>query len=182
MTEHHFTLVIDGDVDAHIDDLFEAGCDDATFGSVDGTQYAEFDREADSLFHAIISAINDVESVDALHVTRVEPNELVTLSEIATRLGRSRESVRLLAAGRRGAATPRAGQRPFPAPASHLRTRNKLWRWTDVAVWDGRISALDLTASRVLIAANAALELRNQSTELPDDTARELADFAGATR
>lgn len=171
MTEHHYTLVIDGEVDAHIDELFEAGCDDATFGSVDGTQYAEFDREADSLAHAILSAIGDVESVEGLRVTRVEPNELVTLSEIATRLGRTRESVRLLAAGKRGA--------DFPAPASHLRTRNKLWRWTDIAAWDGRLSAADLVASRVLIAANAALELRNQASNLPGDTARELAGLAG---
>lgn len=179
MTEHHFTLIIDGDVDAHIDELFAAGCDDATFGSIDNTQYAEFDREADSPAHAIITAINDVESVKGLRVTRVEPNELVTISEIAARLGRSRESVRLLATGQRGAGA-RAGQRAFPAPVSHLRTRNKLWRWTDIAAWDGRLSPADVAASRVLIAANAALELRNQFSELPGDTARELADLAGA--
>jgi hypothetical protein len=179
MTEHHFTLVIDGDVDAHIDELFEAGCDDAMFGSVEGTQYAEFDREGGTLAHAIVSAIGDVESVNGLRVTRVEPNELLTISELASRLGRSRESVRLLAVGERGV---RAGQRPFPAPASHLRTRNKLWRWTDVAAWDGRISPTDVTASRVLIAANAALELRNQSSELPGDAVRELAGLAGGAR
>lgn len=37
--------------------LFEAGCDDATLGEVDGQQFADFTRRATSLVKAIISAI-----------------------------------------------------------------------------------------------------------------------------
>ncbi len=68
MVEHNFTLIIDGDVDAKLDALFEAGCDDATFGAVDGTYYAVFDREAPTFDMAVSSAISDIESVSGLQV------------------------------------------------------------------------------------------------------------------
>lgn len=60
-TEHGFTLVIEGDVEAKIDDLFEAGCSDALFRSVDGVHHADFDREAPTLDEAVASAVADVE-------------------------------------------------------------------------------------------------------------------------
>jgi len=68
MIEHNFTLIIEGDVDAKLDDLFEAGCDDATFGSVDGTHYAVFDRTAPTFDAAVSSATSDIESVPGLRV------------------------------------------------------------------------------------------------------------------
>ena len=172
MTEYTFTLLIDGDVEAHIDELFEAGCDDATFGSVDGAQFADFDRESETFAHAVVSAIRAVESVDGLQVRRVEPEELVTLAEIAERLGRTRQSVHLLAVGARGAG--------FPPPTSHLRSRTKLWRWTAVAEWAGDLPAEAVANGRVLAAANAALELRDQARQLSDDAAQELLTLAEA--
>lgn len=161
MAEHSFTLAIDGDIDEKIDKLFEAGCDDATFGSVNGAHYADFDREAPTLAKAIYSAITDVESVPGLRVRRVEPDDLVTASEIAERLERSREGVRLLIAGERGPGN-------FPAPASHLRSRNRLWRWSDVAAWAGETNAQDLAKARLIAAANAALDLRAASPDLTE--------------
>jgi hypothetical protein len=169
MPEHNFTLLITGEVDAHIDELYEAGCDDATFGSVDGVQYADFSREARTLSEAITSAIRDVESVGGLRITRVEPEDLVTGAEIAKRLSRSRESVRLLASGERGTG--------FPAPVSHIRSRNRLWRWADVAAWAGKAPPAELAAARVIAAANGALELRN--AELAADDRAVLAGLAG---
>jgi hypothetical protein len=168
MPDHSFTLLISGNVDAHIDELFEAGCDDATFGSVDGVQYADFDREAPTLSEAIASAIRCVESVDDLRVIRVEPEDLVTAAEIAERLGRSRESVRLLANGERGTG--------FPAPVSHVRSRNRLWRWAEVATWDEKATPDELAAARVIAAANGALELRN--AELTAGDRKVLAGLA----
>ena len=165
MNEYAFTLIIDGDVESHLDELFEAGCDDATFGSVDGTQYADFDREASSLSAAIASAIAAVESVDNLGVVRVEPDELVTQAEIAKRLQRTRESIRLLASGRR-----RSGS--FPPPASHIHHKSRLWRWSDVAAWAGKDDQR-VADARVLAAWNAALELRKSGDALPPE-AREL--------
>jgi hypothetical protein len=162
MAEKEFTLVIDGPVkdDQIINALFEHGCDDATFGAVDGVGYADFHREAPNLADAVFSAIKDVESVAGLTVLRVEPDDLVTLSEIAQRLGRTRESVRLLAAGERG-----GGE--FPAPVSHLRSRNRLWRWSDVAAWAGVDGGQEVEQAQLLAAMNAALELRNRSATLP---------------
>jgi predicted DNA-binding transcriptional regulator AlpA len=169
MPEHNFTLLITGDVEGHFDELYEAGCDDATFGSVDGVQYADFARQAGTLSEAIASAIGDIESVDGLRVVRVEPEDLVTAAEIAKRLGRSRESIRLLATGERGAG--------FPTPVSHIRSRNRLWRWAEVATWAGKATPEELAAARVIAAANGALELRN--AELAADDRAILAGLAG---
>ena len=63
MAIHHFTLIVDGpdlQDDTLIDAVFEAGCDDAAVGRVDGIQYVEFDREAAGLDRAIISAVADL--------------------------------------------------------------------------------------------------------------------------
>ena len=65
MAQFSLTLTIEGaDVmtDAAQNVLFEAGCDDATFGASDGVQIAEFDREAADFAEAIGSAIRAVES------------------------------------------------------------------------------------------------------------------------
>ncbi|MGO9898142.1 MAG: helix-turn-helix transcriptional regulator [Solirubrobacteraceae bacterium] len=161
MAEHTFTLMIRGPVEDQLDRLYDVGCDDATFGEVDGVQYAEFSREAANFTHAVASAIRDVESVDGLRVIHVEPEDLVTAAEIAERLGRSRESIRLLIAGERG-------DGDFPAPVSHLRARNRLWRWSDVAEWADVISTEDMIYARFLAAVNGALEMRNQSEQLPE--------------
>ncbi|MDP9476551.1 MAG: hypothetical protein M3R38_12860 [Actinomycetota bacterium] len=75
MFEYSFTLVIEGDVEPHLDELFEAGCEDATFGSVDGVHYADFDREAETLSRAVSSAIADVESVPGLVARRLREHD-----------------------------------------------------------------------------------------------------------
>lgn len=168
MPEHHFTLILTGPVDDHADELYEAGCDDAILGEIDGVTYADFDREADSLDEAITTAIAAIESVPSLHVARVEPDDLVTAAEIAQRLGRTRESVRLLVAGRRGAGD-------FPAPISHTRQRNRLWRWADVLAWTGQADPDELAGAQFIAALNAALELRARAPSLPEHERRALA-------
>jgi hypothetical protein len=131
MPSYNFTLIIEGadlQTEEAQDALFEAGCDDATFGVVDGVQFAEFDREAGSYGQALISAIATIQrTIKGARVVQVL-DDLVTISDIAERLGRSRESIRLLIAGQRGPGY-------FPPPVSFLRTRNRLWRWTDVLRW-----------------------------------------------
>jgi hypothetical protein len=155
MPEYEFTLVIDGSLDDEntIDALFEAGCDDATFGSISNTGFGDFAREAATFALAVISAVSNVESVDGLTVRRVEPDDLVTIPEIAERLDRSAESIRLLANGERGGGT-------FPPPISHLRTRHRLWRWIDVATWAGLADEEAIANAAWLVAVNALLELR----------------------
>ena len=150
MENFTFSLVLDRDPDPLIDALFAAGCDDALFGTIDGVGYGDFDREAESFEMAIASAIRDVQST-GLTVIRIEPDDLVTASEIADRLGRSRESVRLWISGERGKGT-------FPQPLTHFRDRNRLWRWVDVAEWTGIDQ--ELGSFHFIAALNAALELQ----------------------
>ena len=114
MPIHHFTLIVDGpdlQDDMFIDRLFEAGCDDAAIGRSDGIQYVDFDREAASLDEAVLSAVRDVEHVDGVSVVRVADAGLVSMTDIASRIGRTRESVRLLITGARGPGG-------FPAPVT----------------------------------------------------------------
>ena len=53
------------------DRLYEAGCDDATFGTSNGVHFGRFSREAGSLGDAVGSAIRDVERA-GLAVARVD--------------------------------------------------------------------------------------------------------------
>jgi hypothetical protein len=95
----------------------------------DGSVYLDFDREAASFREAILSAIADVEKASiGARVVRVEPDELVTMAEIARRSGRSRESVRQLVSGLRGPGD-------FPPPVASLKQRSPIWRWTEVSHW-----------------------------------------------
>ncbi len=75
---HSFALVLSGDVEERLDELFEAGCSDATFGSVDGVWHADFDREAPTLEVAVASAIADVGKVEGVAVEGVAVEETST--------------------------------------------------------------------------------------------------------
>jgi hypothetical protein len=148
-----FILVISGESEPTSTETVAALCPDATFGRTGGAHFAEFRRRSSSFRHAVSTAIRTIESADGLRVRRLEPDDLVSASEIAERLGRSRESVRLLAAGQRGDGR-------FPSPVSHLHTRQRLWRWTDVAAWSGDLDAERRDQAEYVAAVNAALELR----------------------
>jgi hypothetical protein len=166
MSEHEFSLVIEGDLSDErvVRALFEAGCDDATFGVMDGVGYGDFIREAPSFSSALLSAVRQVESVPSLRVRRVEPDDIVTMAEIAERLDRTRESVRLLIAGRRGPGG-------FPPPISHGRERGRLWRWSDVVDWLEKLEPEQREAAHFISAVNAALELRHSEGHLSDEIA-----------
>lgn len=132
MSTHQFTLIVEGpdlQEPASVEALYEAGCDDATVGRIGGVQYLDFDREAPSFGDAVTSAFRDVESaVPGTLVLQLESEDLLTMAEIAQRVGRTRESIRLLIAGERGPGG-------FPAPATHFRERQRMWRWGEVATW-----------------------------------------------
>lgn len=174
MTTHNFRLVLEGvDLtdDAVLDALFNAGCEDATFGAVAGVPYAEFDRAAEDFVRAVFSAIAAVEAAPGIRVIRVEPDELVGVSEIAERVDRSRESVRLLSEGKRG-------RGDFPAPALLLHGRQPLWHWADVAKWFNAAGQLDVEAldrAEFLAAVNGALEVRRHMPQVPADAARAVS-------
>lgn len=130
-SSYQFTLVLK-DVDENtpnlVDCLYEAGCDDALINYRNGAVYLEFDREADSLEDAVISAIKNVKSSSIeMDVASVAPENLVTESEIAKRLGITRQTISLWIKGER-----RGG---FPPPVMRLSEKSPLWQWNDVAVW-----------------------------------------------
>lgn len=65
MAVYSFVLAVEGaDIltDRAQDALFEAGCDDATFGRSEGVQTGQFDREASDFADAVASAIKAIES------------------------------------------------------------------------------------------------------------------------
>jgi hypothetical protein len=132
MTTHTFTLIL-GD-SPRIDEeiarrLFDAGCDDALPGVRHGVSLVEFDREASSFREAVVSAIEDVKKADCgLRVSRIEPDDLVSMAEMARRSGRTRESIGQLASGSRG-------PRGFPWPVRAVATKSPLWSWAQAAEW-----------------------------------------------
>ena len=72
--KYEFTLILKGDIELTeelADQLFEAGCDDATPGKSEGKFVMDFHRESPTLEDAIRSAIADVASTGN-RVERVE--------------------------------------------------------------------------------------------------------------
>ena len=186
MTSHEFTLIVEGadlQDEAVLDALFEAGCDDATVGRIGPTQYLDFDREAGSLADAVLEATDAIEgAIPGARVVHLAPDELVSMSEIAERIDRTRESVRLLIKGERGPGG-------FPAPATHFKSRNPLWAWTDVATWlataglrvthRGPNVAEDAENAPFIAAFNATLRWRAANRQLPERERRRLSKLAG---
>lgn len=154
METHVFALVLDRrPTDEELDELFDAGCDDATFGLEHGLPVAQFDRGAATLADAIASAVRAVESVGLVAV-RVLDEDLVTLADIANRIGQSRESVRRYATGDRG---PGA----FPPPVNPARDGTVFYRWSEVAPWVRQHLEIDVPDTDfALVVANLVLQAR----------------------
>jgi len=164
---YSFTLILAGlaePTDEAQGALLASGCDDALFGSRDGTAFLDFDREARSLSQAIRTAIENVEGA-GFRVERVEPDALVSTAEIARRLGRTRETVRLYAKGQRGPGG-------FPAPVVRIGGRTPLYRWSDVVAWRSKAQPGEVTREEAIEVeaielANAVLRLRNLAPQAP---------------
>ena len=118
-----FTVKLDrSPTDAQCDALFDAGLDD---GNVDDGPLGAsviVTRAAANLDDAILSVVAQIKSV-GLQPTGIMNEDLVTLPVIARRTGRTHESVRLLAAGKRGPGN-------FPPPLT-----GALYSWAQVRNW-----------------------------------------------
>ena len=174
-----FTLIVEGpdlQTDEFAEALFEAGCDDALVGRIDGIQYLDFDRDAASLEEAVLSSINDLERIENVNVARIADAGLVSMADIASRTGRTRESVRLLVTGERGPGG-------FPAPVTDPRGRYRLWRAAEVEHWlrahFGDSWDLASREDHVRAAISAGLELRYHSAHIPEDRVADLRALVG---
>lgn len=159
-----FTLVLkntDEDVLNIEDSLYEAGCNDALIHSRNGTLYLTFDRESTSLEEAVISAIKNVQSATiSLEIASVGPENLVTESEIAKRLNKSRQTISLW--------IKRTRRKSFPHPVMRLAEKSPLWHWHEVVDWLYLNHLIDDQAlvdhARFFANINAVLEERDQET------------------
>ena len=156
---HTFTLLLvnEHELTTELEDaLFEAGCDDGMLFSKNQVVYIEFDRDADSLEEAIVSAINNVESA-GFQVARVEPSDLVTSAEISRRANRSRQSVAQIIKGKRG----KGG---FPIPVAGVTSKTSVWSWAEVSNWLLKEKKIDdlflIKKAEVIRGTNETLELR----------------------
>jgi hypothetical protein len=174
MSIFDFTLLFtgpDAQTDERLDALFEAGCDDATFGSRENIQFADFSREAETMAEAIATAVETLErTVEGVQVFRIEPEELVSPAVIGARTSRSDQSITYLYAGVRGPGD-------FPSPAAWVDARKKLWRWSEVVSWFRVKKGIefDVTGSVEAIALfNSILDIRLHAKRLQNDKERRV--------
>lgn len=172
--EYTFTVVLDRrPTDLELDALFEVGSDDAAFGIEQSMSIAQFDREADTLADAIASAVHDLESVGLVPL-RIIDEDLVTLADIANRIGQSRESVRRYVTGERGPGG-------FPPPANPAREGTIFYRWSEVAPWIRNRLAINVPDfDPALVVANLILQARQHRHQVAHISA--LGDLLSDSR
>ena len=186
MGSYEFTAVLDRsvDTDADHDRIYEAGLDDST---PEGDRL-HVHRRADTLIAAILSVAADAAEA-GFRVIGVDNEDLVTLDDIATRTGRTHESVRLLSRGKRG---------PGDWPDAVYQGPISLYSWNAVAHWlrdryhqpvpvDDDAELL-VAADHILRAAHQVARTDHRSALVsllsPDDAipARTRPDVAAPTR
>lgn len=161
MPTFEFTVALDrAPADDDFDRLFDAGLDDTTPETRDGRGVLSVARDAASMSAAIVSVVRDVTQA-GFRVVGVEDDDLVSLKTVAQRTGRSYESVRLLATGKRG-----PGQFPEPLSGDGW----ALYSWALVAEWYSSnygAEAVPLVSPDQRVIAAAALMLRAAETAGP---------------
>lgn len=111
-----------------------------------------FEWPAPTVAEAIVGAVRLLEQA-GLRALRVDAGDWVTAGDIAERIGRSRETVRLWATGR-------FGPGGFPPPLNPGRGTS-FYSWAEVVPWLRAELDLDLPYEEpVLAAANLTLQLR----------------------
>jgi len=153
------------DLDALIERLGKAGCDDALVGiGQPGRLALEFTRVADDAGEAMRSALADVRrAVPSARLIEVAP-DLVGLTDVAEIVGVSRQNMRKLMLAYPGS---------FPAPVHEGSA--SIWHLADVLVWlqakGGYALPQDvLEVARIALQVNVAKEGRR----LPRTTSKEL--------
>jgi predicted DNA-binding transcriptional regulator AlpA len=116
-------------------------------------------RAAVHLADAIASAARAIESA-GLTALRVVDEDLLTLADIADRIGQSRESVRRYATGERGPGD-------FPPPVNPSREGTAFYRWSEVAPWIRERIGIDVPdIDPALVVANLVLQARQHRNKV----------------
>lgn len=155
MKTYEFTVIATG-LDPQEEDFesrfYDSGCDDALVSFQKGHILIDFSRESISLEDAIASAVENCQSAGAT-VERVEPDPLVSLSDIAVRADMTRSAISMYFKGQRGEG--------FPAPCARVTTASPLWDWSDVSIWlykRDRITYEEAVGATVVSIANDILD------------------------
>ncbi|MCL2089721.1 MAG: hypothetical protein FWH11_00590 [Micrococcales bacterium] len=160
MAPHEFTIFLDrAPSDEEYDVLYEVGFDDSTPGTHAGRGLIHVHREAESLVEAIISVCLDAVRA-GFQVVALEDEDLVSLKTVAERVGRTYESVRLLAHGKRG---------PGGFPPVQSGDGWTLVSWAATADWFRQHYGTDVTSDereRTLAAADHLLRARALGIDL----------------
>lgn len=103
---------------------------------------------------AIMEVVEHVEaSAPGVHALQVEADPLLTIRDIAERVGRSLDSVRHAITGSRGVAG---------FPSSEMSSAgHRLWRWSKIATWYGIDDPQLIEAKPTVQAINGWLALRD---------------------
>jgi hypothetical protein len=182
MPLYDFELVLSRPLfEAELDPLFQRTRGEVTVGFVRDPQSADHPGqagcswEAYSLAAAILEVVGHIEaSAPGLTVLRVEADPLLSMREIAERVGRTIESVRLSIKGARG---------PGHFPASETSTpRHRLWRWSQVAEWYGIDDPQIQEAGPTARAINGWLALREVIPDVAPDPRTVVAALNTAVR
>jgi len=168
--EYTFTLKYqltgdDHDLDAVVERLGEAGCDDALVGiGQPGRLALEFTREARNADVAVRSALADVRrALPSARLTKVEP-DLVGLTDVADIVGMSRQNMRKLMLTHPGS---------FPPPVHEGSA--SIWHLADVLAWLQDRGGYSLNGD-MLDVAQVALQVNvvKEGQRLPQSTFKEL--------
>lgn len=175
MKTYEFSIIASG-LDPQAEDFesrfYKAGCDDGTISFQKGHIIIDFARKAASIASAISSAVEAVRAAGA-QVDRVEPDPLVSLSEIAARTGMSRAAMTLYSKGQRCSG--------FPAPVAKVTSDSPLWDWAEVARWLFQHQKLTREAAleaEVVKQANEAIE--HHEVEIGALLSRREREYEGA--
>jgi hypothetical protein len=173
MKTYEFSIIASG-LNPEAEDFetrfYDAGCDDATISFQKGHIIADFAREAQSLEDAIASAVDAVFAAGA-KVDRVEPDPLVSLTDMASRAGLTRASLSHYSNGKRGT--------HFPAPVARVTSESPLWEWATVARWMyeneklGKEAALDAEIVR-----QANIAICNGESDLSEKLKKAAKDYS----
>ncbi len=154
MKTHEFSIIASG-LDPEAEDFesrfYDVGCDDATIAFQKGHIIADFAREAETLEDAIATAVEAVTKAGA-KVNRIEPDPLVSLSDMANRAGVTRAAMTNYFKGKRA--------EDFPAPVARVTSESPLWEWATVARWMFKHQKLEreiAIAAEILRQANEAV-------------------------